>query len=175
MAMASLQTSPVIDELSIPKLSWSAPMSAKRWIDLGHLVGIADGDVSVLDLLLDLLGRLIRDRLGPNRDARRPREGVEVPEHEAQVVADVEVVEDLARPLPVFEAEHLGRDHDVVVHVAADGIGVLDVLLVLLDERSELLGLSEREAEHSESLAGWRARRWKGFPPRPTSGGCGFV
>ena len=97
-ATASLQTSPGHRRAEHSEAELVGADVLETLDRLGHLVGVAHRDVPTLDLLLDLIGRLVGDGLRPDRDARRPREGVEVPEDETQVVADVEVVEDLARP-----------------------------------------------------------------------------
>ena len=74
----------------------------------------------------------------------------------------------------VFEAQQLRRDHDVVVHVVADRLRVLDLLLVELDERLHRLGPAHREAQHAETHRAPPSRTSTGCPAATHIGGCGF-
>src|SRR5262249_56749159 len=51
------------------------------------LVGIADDALAARDALLQLRRGWLRDELGPRRHTRWARERVEVPEHQARMVA----------------------------------------------------------------------------------------
>ena len=81
---------------------------------------------------------------------------------------------DVARLLAVLEAQHLARHHDVVVDVLADRLGVLDLLLVGLDQRRERLGRAHGEAEHAEAHARRLLER-AGLPAATHIGGCGSL
>src|SRR5262245_53542227 len=54
---------------------------------LGALVRIADDALPGGNALVELRGRRLGDQLGPLRDAGGAREGVQIPEHQAGVVA----------------------------------------------------------------------------------------
>ena len=116
------------------------------------------------------------DDLRPLGDARRPGEGVEVPEHEAQVVVRVGVEERLAGLGAVLQAHHLGGDHDVVVDVARPpGSAVLDLLLVLLDERGEACRACRRRSTARRGPARAASSKVLGLPAATHIGGWGLV
>ena len=100
VATASSHISMGMDDDSMPKLNWSAPVSAKRWIGSATSSGSPTAMRPALDALVDLLGRLVGNGLGPHGDTGRPGEGVEVPEHQAQVVPAVDVGEAASRARP---------------------------------------------------------------------------
>ena len=106
---------------------------------LGALLGVADDRGAVLAPGDQLLAGRVGDLLRPLRHPRRLRERVEVLEHQRLLAAVAGPARPVERGVAVLEAQEARGDRDVVVDELADRIGVLDRLLVDVDERLHLL------------------------------------
>ena len=133
---------------------WSQPTSAYCWTASAHSSGLPTMRWPAAMRSSSCSGVGSGNQLRPRRHAGRAREGVEVPEDQAGVVA---VAHGAARrrraALPSSRQTSCGDAGDVVVDVVADRLGVLDVVLVDLDQRREVLRRAEAEAERAEAEA----------------------
>ena len=175
VSTASIAISTGIVVESMPNTSWSAPDVGVGLHGFAHLVGRAHAHQARARCARSRSGgRGLGDEVGPHRQARAASgtcrgSGTRGCSGSRSSCRDARSRARCA----VLEAQHLARDHDVVVHVLADRLGVVDLLLVR--SRSAAPACSGEPVVKHSTPRPMRAAfsNVPGLPAATHIGGCG--